>query len=1049
MQLRYLPIIALFIHFSALSQFKEEWKDLPRVEGSKAFISTQSVKTSDYTKKSEPSTISETFSGGEIEFITHIVPEELKDFKFIEHDLAWDQTMGVSNGLIFKDLSTSNIRYLDMAHGLVGNSVTAIAEGSNGVIYLGLSNALVKYNGSELVVFKSSPAFSFDGIRSLFFDTKERLWVATDVGICYIYEGRLFVPESRVFGTTHLKGFNESPETGELFIFTRFNGLFIVKEGKIHQYKNGLPNTSVSIAMRSTDGKLWITTSGVGFIENDSLFLYGKEGNTDTPTALLELDNEIWIGFFRGSLMKYARDSLFHVTIDAHDKHSIYSMESTEKGIWMTDYGRGVYLIKNNDEVVSFNKTIGMCGRTAFSLLIDRFDNVWVADTYHGISRIDENVIYKSSKSIVQGSVTDIEIDDRGNTWYFVSGGLLTSENIDGNIRTYSGNGTYCGDGLIVNDEVWMSGADKGLGRLSKNVFTFYSMKETVESDSTLYSIQMDQGGGIWGWNFANKLYYFKDETFYDYTSAAAWKDFEVLSVMQTRSKTIFALTRNDGVIAIRNGKYQLINDKNGLASNRVSTIFEDTSGHFWYGLNDQVQIVDSLGNSVFLSFPELQNNPVSDILQDSINSFLATTPNGILSIVREGTDYRYKFYGKEHGLNLVGNSLIKRDANGNILIGGRGNLMTYDPYFLKTGISPPTLSLNRILVGDTSIVQQESTIRTDQETPITFVFNNIFWGGSSILYYRLDYRNSTSNRTKASLNSITFDELNYGDYMLTVFAEGDGQRSHELNFSFTVLPYWYQTSWSKVLFVVVGVVIIVAIFLYRERNARHVKRKLEEMVDEKTMLLQAEKQEVSKQLNQKEILMQEVHHRVKNNLTFLKSLLYLRASASEDKDVKLILDECQARIHSMALVHQNLYDVEDASEVDFNLFLKELFFELESMFDQDRTNIKIDLAVSDFKIDMKLSVFLGLILNEMITNSFKYAFPNGENGQIRVCLSQVSEKFELSYSDSGRGFPDGFDFKASTGFGFKLINILLNQINAQMQYVNNGTSTFTILIPK
>jgi len=199
----------------------------------------------------------------------------------------------------------------------------------------------------------------------------------------------------------------------------------------------------------------------------------------------------------------------------------------------------------------------------------------------------------------------------------------------------------------------------------------------------------------------------------------------------------------------------------------------------------------------------------------------------------------------------------------------------------------------------------------------------------------------------------------------------------------------------------------------------------------------------------QKEILMQEVHHRVKNNLTLLKSLLYLRAKATVDEDVKMILDECQARIHAIALVHQNLYDVEDATRVDFNIFLKDLFFELERIFDEDQREISVHINVHESMIDMRMSVFLGLIINELITNTYKYAFVNCKTGKIQVQLKKAGEMLELIYSDSGSGLPNGFDDEASTGFGFKLINILLSQINAKLVYTNNKMSTFTILIPK
>ncbi len=177
-----------------------------------------------------------------------------------------------------------------------------------------------------------------------------------------------------------------------------------------------------------------------------------------------------------------------------------------------------------------------------------------------------------------------------------------------------------------------------------------------------------------------------------------------------------------------------------------------------------------------------------------------------------------------------------------------------------------------------------------------------------------------------------------------------------------------------------------------------------------------------------------------------MKSLLYLRGKASDDKEVRRILDECQARIQSVALVHHNLYDVEDATKVNFKVFLNEMFIELFSMFEGDVSHIEFLMKVENIKIDMKTSVFLGLIINELITNSFKYAFNDGEDGLIEVELTESQDRFEMNYADNGKGFPENFEFSKSSGFGFRLINILLKQLNAQM---SQHKTVFSIVIAK
>ena len=205
---------------------------------------------------------------------------------------------------------------------------------------------------------------------------------------------------------------------------------------------------------------------------------------------------------------------------------------------------------------------------------------------------------------------------------------------------------------------------------------------------------------------------------------------------------------------------------------------------------------------------------------------------------------------------------------------------------------------------------------------------------------------------------------------------------------------------------------------------------------------------ELNKNIAQKEVLLQEVHHRVKNNMTLLKSLLYLRSKSSDNKEVKVIMDECQARIQSMALIHQSLYNVNDSSEIDFDMYLVQLFNDLKKMFDIENNKIDLKINSNNVKLEIRNSIFLGLIVNEFITNSFKYAFHKIEIGQINIELSKEGEVYKLTYFDNGPGISENFDSQKSHGFGFKLINILVSQMNAKLSYEKDKFGTFKILIP-
>jgi len=192
---------------------------------------------------------------------------------------------------------------------------------------------------------------------------------------------------------------------------------------------------------------------------------------------------------------------------------------------------------------------------------------------------------------------------------------------------------------------------------------------------------------------------------------------------------------------------------------------------------------------------------------------------------------------------------------------------------------------------------------------------------------------------------------------------------------------------------------------------------------------------QIERTLIEKNSLLMEVHHRVKNNLTLLKSLLFLRAKASNNTEVKTVLDECQTRIHSMALVHQNLYEVDDASKVCLNIFIDELFSDLQDSILPKDTVLEGDVTGTTVHIDMTKAIFIGLVINELATNSVKYAKPENNRLCLGVNLDIESNKLTIEYSDNGQGVPSEISVDEKGGFGFKLIKIMMNQLDSEMRY--------------
>lgn len=1039
--MRYALLLFIFMPLAGLGQFNGQWKPLPEAIRTKAVINKRPAVIDTILSREKPKRIQEIPSQSKLEFISIVVPDTLEKPIYKAYPIHWSRKESVSNGLVFKDVASYNIKYLDKAHGLPSNYITSIAEDTDGLIYLTSTDGLMVFNGTDILIYENHPFFSFASAKTLYKDREGRMWIANEEQVGYIYEDKLYLPEPQIFGGVHQQPFRED-ENGDFFISTNFNGVFIVKQDFILHYEKGLPHSMTADAIRTSDGKLWIAfpRHGVGYIKNDSLFAY-KELNECTARSFLERDGELWIGNYAGPLQKHRNDSLFTVKLEVKSNY-VYAMEQNSKGVWIASFGKGVFLIKPNGEYHWFNQDNGLINRNSFDLYIDSYENVWVADYLTGISRIDENLFYFKSNIFLTTKISGSKKDQDGNNWYFRNGGLVVKETPDEYVAYRNIPDSefllhaHCMDGFTRNDGIWMGSFGMGIIQLKEMEYTYYQWPDDSYENNTMFYLQPDSAGGIWTIT-PYKLLYLDNGHFYDYSYSQEWKDYKFTGSIMSPDGELFLFTEKNGLILLQNDRYQNIELLPN--SSRVYYVYKDHSGIIWFFMNNQIQLLKQDGSISRIENSIINDNPIFHFLEIEKDNFLGVSSNGIISVKNKGGEYEMKIFDRNQGLYMIDNSSIQRNSIGEIFIAHRDGVIKLDSTFINKK-SAPKLSFNRLEVDGDTLSGVDNGFSVEQGKQIRAVFNKIYWGNKSSLHYKLGHNNSTANWNEQASNSITFQELAHGNYTLTVFAKGDELISEEVSVQFRILPYWYQTTWAKVLFAVLILGSIIAYFLNRERKARVIKVQLEGLVAEKTSQL-------ASQLEQKEILMQEVHHRVKNNLTFLKSLLYLRSKASENEDVKIILDECQARIQSMALVHQNLYDVDDASQVDFAYFLRELFTELEIMFDQ--TDLKLNLDTNDQKLDMKLSVFLGLILNELITNTIKYAYNGNEDKMVFIVFESTEDNFTLSYSDNGQGLPPDFDIASTSGFGFKLIRILLDQIDAEISYNRNIHGTFTILIPR
>jgi PAS domain S-box-containing protein len=231
----------------------------------------------------------------------------------------------------------------------------------------------------------------------------------------------------------------------------------------------------------------------------------------------------------------------------------------------------------------------------------------------------------------------------------------------------------------------------------------------------------------------------------------------------------------------------------------------------------------------------------------------------------------------------------------------------------------------------------------------------------------------------------------------------------------------------------------------------------LQALVDERTTALKYEisenkavQRELANSLKEKELLLKEVHHRVKNNMQVISSLLNIQAETVADSAFTELLGESQQRIKSMSLIHENLYQSDNLLEIDFEDYINMLANSLHRFYSVPGVIVSLDIQVDNVALDIETAVPCGLIINELISNSLKHAFKGREGkGQIYVHFRSVGCQYVLTIGDNGGGLPKDFSLDSTSSMGMEIVTILTQQIDGKLNFENNEGAHFEIAFPR
>ena len=489
---------------------------------------------------------------------------------------------------------------------------------------------------------------------------------------------------------------------------------------------------------------------------------------------------------------------------------------------------------------------------------------------------------------------------------------------------------------------------------------------------------------------------------------------------------------------------------------------WQDQDGNWWLATNGEGLYYWSPTTNVSRQFNITAGFP-SDVLYriepDAFGNLWISSDYGLIRFHRK--DFSVKTYTTADGIshNEFNRTSSFSSADGKLFFGGLNGVISFEPHDFRGDTARLQVPLRVIafnqfvgsaneLVNKTDeLLRNQRIVLEPEDKFFTLDFQLLDFTKEDGHRYAYLIEGLDKNWNYINETSVRISGLPYGDFVLRIKAQNQEGvwNTRELSMPLKVLKPVYLQWWFILSLALISGILIYLYIYFRTKQLASDKTRLEETVSERTGQLKQSLSQQTALLLEKDVLMREIHHRVKNNLQVISGLLELQGKNLTDEVAREALLEGRNRVRSIALIHQNLYQFENLSSIDLKRFINDLCRQVQSVFQKEK-KVSLAVEVPDLNLDIDSSVPLGLILNELLSNSFKYAFRETSAGAITVAIRTISEgRFQLTYSDSGPGLSKDFDLKKATTLGLQLVNDLSRQIGGKVTYEFRNGAAFTI----
>jgi two-component sensor histidine kinase/streptogramin lyase len=542
---------------------------------------------------------------------------------------------------------------------------------------------------------------------------------------------------------------------------------------------------------------------------------------------------------------------------------------------------------------------------------------------------------------------------------------------------------------------------------------------------------------GVLKYNSKTKL--FKEFPVYQ---GVDWVKNNRTNVVYVDSKDRIWLGSNNGlgVFFEEEEKFHIVKGLENESFGSVWTVYESKYGEVWFGsMGKGLFKIDKFKhlekNTIYNYTTEngLSNNYVYGILPDSIGNLWLSTNYGVCNLEIE--TYKFSNYTLKEGLqgNEFNSGAFLKADDGELFFGGANGINRFFPSKIRKNEVAPNVIISELTVADESYFLtnhdtiNEFKLRYDQ-APIKFEFSAMSYNSSVKNQFMIQLENYDNDWLEVgNQTSFIYSKLQSGTYYFKVKgSNSDGFWSSNIaTVKLIIAPPFWKTWWFYgVIFIAVsGLVYLVFRLRFNKLKFKSDKLRIED-----------QREHFKKQNQEKIFMMQEIHHRVKNNLQVVNSLLKMQSREIEDPKIVDMFKDSQSRVLALGLLHEKMYRSKDLKHVNVAEHFEVLIRELVDSYSLG-ISIELDLMIKDVDFGVDTLAPLSLIVNEVITNTLKHAFLGVVKGKITVTMSKIGYKtFRLIIGDNGVGLSEESKTKSKDSFGTELLAVFTEQLDGRLE---------------